>query len=131
MVIRDIDKATDIILKELLKHGFDEHVFGLRKDSSEYAVGDTPRKSNHWYDFDWDNAEPLDGTCATHIDLMLCIEDDIDEMRAIIKNAICINRDYMGENWYLLWSDNYNYDEGQDEDEIIMKDVKVLLKIEL
>lgn len=124
-------KIVNFILSKIVKVGFDEFTFGLRKDDEDYSIDQTPRNSNHWYDFDWDNATALDGTCATNIDLSLCCDDEIEKMKEIISEAFELNKAYTGINWYLLYGTTYNYDEGQDENEIIMKDAKVLSKITL
>jgi len=129
-----VNNTVEIIYSEIVKKGTEDFTFALRKDSKEYSVGDIANKSNHWYDFDWDNATELDGTCGTIIEVPFMFEvasseEEIQEAREAIRAAVELNKYYIGNNWYLLVTGCDDFTTGEDENEIIIKNAEVLAKL--
>lgn len=109
--------------------------YGIRVDDHLYDVGDTCYNSHQLFqdpDYDYDgnliypycesgpyeglyDAGELDGTCAIGI-----FQDNIE---TALKHSKC----YSGSHMYLLGSE-WAHD-GNDQDELVMEDAKVLMKI--
>lgn len=114
-------------------------VYGVRRDSKKYSVGDTLQNSHQLYQDPqytdsactellypfiadgpykgfYDGGE-LNGTCAIYADDK-CIEQAIDTVKT-----------YDGRYMYLIAGNDYS--QGNDQNEIIVKNAKVLMAVEV
>lgn len=115
------------------------HVFGIRRIWEEAGllnVGDWCPDS---YDWDYENdistrettGTTLDGACAVVIDtnhLFLDGSDD-NELEEAIEKAMKTSKGYYGDQTLLIGG-NDHWEYGWDEDEVIIRDAKVLAVIE-
>lgn len=108
------------------------YCFGIRTDERELAVGEEVPCSYNWSDdVDYDDAEQLDGTCATDISWMhwTDIEDEMDDIIDAVKKALELNNSlrYPGKHQYLIAGESYDY--GNDDDEVIISNAVVVAVI--
>ena len=121
----NVKKMKEVILNEMIKykssHEHERTFYGIRTDYNFYNEGDRVRNS---YDCYWDNEEDtmLDGTCATGCFPTWYDEDDLDD----IETAINIHKKngYEGKYIYLICGNDYDY--GDDEGEVILKNAVVV-----
>lgn len=114
--------------------------FGLRADDMEYQIGDICNNSHQLFQdpifddfgsllypavddpenpyYGYYDAGELDGTCAIKFD---------PEDESSIMNALETMKMYSGMNLYIIAGDSVEY--GNDEDEIIIRDAEVVVKI--
>lgn len=110
----------------------DYECFGIRaEENDKYQVGDITENSHEWWQDDpedgseyneemqlWDGGE-LDGTCAVGFH---------DYVEGSLEKALGkAEKDYFGDHLYLIGSDVAIG--GNDSDELIMSDAKVLAVI--
>lgn len=120
-------KTIESILKEMENGNC--AIYGVRTDSKKYVAGDQ-------CDISLDTCDnevlgELDGTSATGFGFLYFDgeQEDIDE----VKKALDFNWDFYKEKYdakyqYIIGGDEYDY--GQDEHEIIIKNAKVICVIE-
>lgn len=97
-----------------------------------YEVGDDCRESYEW-DFDADcstyqtTGETANGTCATALDVDGYDEDMIDELAAVIADAVAQNsRTYGGDRSAIIAGDRKNLDAAVDQGEVRILDAVVI-----
>lgn len=103
-------------------------IYGVRTDSKEYEVGDWCEKSLDTYDNE-DHGE-LSGTSATGFGFLYFDgeQEDIEE----VKKSLDFNWNYYNTKngakyQYIIGGDEYEY--GDDDHEIIIKNAKVICVI--
>lgn len=132
-------KMTNLVetIKAAAEKGY--HVFGIRRiweEAGLLSVGDWCPDS---YDWDYENdistrettGTTLDGACAVVIDtnhLFLDGSDD-NELEEAIEKAMKTSKGYYGDQTLLIGG-NDHWEYGWDEDEVIIRDAKVLAVIE-
>lgn len=87
-----------------------------RNDSRDFPEFGTP---------EYDDLEELDGTCAYFV------FDGEKEKRSMFLNQVidCVDNDDDTYTWYLIGSEKLSDEEGEDDNEIIMVDATVIVKI--
>lgn len=113
-------------IMEIIKNG-EYDVYGLRMDYAEYKIGDVCDNSFDWWqddpedgsEYDEDmglwKGEELDGTCA-----IIVTSENIEDALKRIKMY------NPGANLYLIAG--YDWQEGNDIDEVIIRNAKVVAK---
>ena len=98
-----------------------------------YAVrtttANTAKKIVYERSYIWENNiasdEQLDGICATA--LTRFGQSDIDE--ALIENALELSKHYFGTKYFILGEAGRDTDRDLDEQEILLKNIKIIGKI--
>ena len=71
--------------------------------------------------------DKLSGTSGIYIDINFFYDDYLDEIDTLIKAVNFAKENYSYKNWSVIAGTNFKY--GQDEDEVIIEDAKVVALI--
>lgn len=114
----------DQIMKEIEAGRFE--VYGLRMDEAEYEAGDICENSHDWWQDDPEDGseynadlglwmgEELDGTCSVMV--------TADSIESALNRVRAYNP---GGRLYLIGG--YDWEEGNDIDEVIVRNARVLM----
>jgi hypothetical protein len=100
--------------------------FGIRGESFKPEVGQELDASFGWdYENDCQSAEKLDGACATRIGYLWLDgeEEDVETLKKAYEFHVA---EYDSVYQYRAIIGGYDYEDGADENEIVIKDAEVV-----